>query len=121
MKRDMNLVRKILLWGEEQQEFDFHSNPKFEGYTEEEIMDHIHIMEQAGLVNFGERAQTEAIFLRYITWSGYDFLDAVRSDEIWTRVTNLVQKYVGSVSSDVLLKIVKDYSMDKLSNYIHPN
>jgi len=50
MKRDLNLVREILLWASNQNDAKIYENPVIEGYTAEQIFYHIHIMAQAGLV-----------------------------------------------------------------------
>ncbi|WP_172592417.1 DUF2513 domain-containing protein [Nitrosomonas supralitoralis] len=49
MKRDLNLVRNILLCAIEQ-ECEFFGNPEIEDYSSDQISYHINLMDQAGLV-----------------------------------------------------------------------
>jgi len=77
MKRDMDLVREILNWAEDQEHGFVEDNPKIEGYSEEEIGYHIYIMNEAGLVLAEEITSMadkspRAVLLR-LTWGGYEF------------------------------------------------
>ena len=81
MKRDLNLVREILLWASEQKDAKIYQNPVIEGYTEEQIFYHIHIMAQAGLVFAMESEEMNGnptVTLVSVTWAGQDFLDAAK-------------------------------------------
>lgn len=51
MKRDMHLARAILLWAEAQPRARLNSNPDLPGYSQDEIAYHVHLLQQAGLVD----------------------------------------------------------------------
>jgi hypothetical protein len=50
LKRDMELVRKILLHAEKAESGSVDDGLDIEGYTEHQIAHHVYLMEQAGLV-----------------------------------------------------------------------
>jgi hypothetical protein len=50
MKRDMNLVREILVLAENQGHGSIRNNPEIGGYSNEEIAYHVYLMGEAGLV-----------------------------------------------------------------------
>lgn len=111
MKRDMDLVRQILLCAENQEHGYIDGNPVIEGHTEEEIGYHIHLMHQAGLVNAMDRtamnAKSPNSRILSISWHGYEFLDASRDETIWTKAKNTVLKPTTGIAFDVLLEWLK--------------
>ena len=54
MKRDMDLIRKILLRIEESPDFSFISPFDIEGYETEQISYHIELLDEAGLIKAKE-------------------------------------------------------------------
>lgn len=88
MKRDMDLVRKILFALEEQEAMTGR-NPVIPDFTEEQIAYHASIMLQAELVTGYaitdlEAANPEAIATG-LTWEGHEFLDLSRSETLWAK------------------------------------
>ena len=119
MQRDMDLVRKILLYMEEQEhaqnirwKFDI------EGYTAEQIGYHAHLMEQAGLifaarVDYMENLSPSAKPLS-LTWAGHDFLEATKPPGLWERAKKTVIKPAGGVAFSVLLDWLKVQAAEAL-------
>src|SRR5580704_6518329 len=90
MKRDMDLVRKILL-AMEAHAAGYAPTPfTIAGYEQEVINHHVYLMSQGELVTavvttaMGD-ASPGALPLT-ITWTGHDFLDTVRNDTVWAKV-----------------------------------
>jgi hypothetical protein len=110
MKRDMNLVRAILLAIEASPSGDAPSDLKIEGYAEQQINYHVYVMIEAGLVEgsdvttFGSPGP-EAIASR-LTWAGHEFLDAARDDKRWKHALSMVTDCAGSVTIDVLKQLL---------------
>lgn len=106
MKRDMNLIRQILLWADEQPNGIFSGNPTIEGYTEEQIGYHVYLMEQAGLVKAAVRGSiglpSPFGLILEITWTGHDFVDAIKDDSLWKKATTTVIKDGASFSFDLV-------------------
>jgi len=106
MKRDLNLVREILLWATEQVNAGFSENPTLQGYTDEQIGYHVHIMEQAGLVAATDSTMLDgpgpSAILRSLTWEGHDFIDAARDDTVWGKVKSKILTSGASFSFGLL-------------------
>ena len=111
MKRDMNLVREILVWAENQKDGRVTNNPVIKGYSDEEIAYHVYIMDEAGLVKAhdmtsGGDKSPNAVLLQ-LTWNGHEFLSAAKDDTIWTKAKNTVLKTTTSITFDLLLEWLK--------------
>lgn len=108
MKRDMDLVRKLLF---ELSDSEFYSDmgcPRIEGYSEDQIKHHIFIMRDAGLVQFTEDKEvdgflgkTEDLKLR-LTWEGHEFLEKVRDEKLWKSIVDTTKNKTGGLSFDIL-------------------
>lgn len=118
MKRDMNLVREILLWTESQEHGYVKGNPSLEGYSEEEIGYHVYLMSQAGLVNAADTTsmgdESPNAILLGISWLGHEFLDAAKDDTIWSKAKNTILKPTAGVAFDVLLEWLKAEAKKKI-------
>lgn len=112
MKRDMDLVRKILF---DLGDSEFYSNmdyPRIEGYSEDQIKHHVFIMKDAGLLIFTEGKKVEGFFgktedwdLR-LTWEGHEFLEKVRDEKLWKSIVKTTIKKTGGLSFDILKAIL---------------
>lgn len=92
MKRDMELIRKIALLVEELPLGSqvFTPNITLDGYSANQIKYNCHLMAEADLVDCIRRAtrgEPYGIFINGLTWSGHDFVDAVRNDAVWSKVS----------------------------------
>ena len=106
MKRDMDLARRILLEVEAMTADD----PVKQYGTPEEAL-HVALLKEAGLLE-AYVAEDEAgrphvgIPLR-LTWAGYDFLDAARSDTAWKKAKEKVIMPGLSWTFSLLLEFLK--------------
>ena len=111
MKRDMNLVREILIWIENQEHGYVNGNPSIESYSEEEIGYHVYLMYQADLVNAADTTsqgdKSPNALLLGVTWAGHEFLEAAKDDTIWAKAKNTVLKSSAGIAFDVLLEWLK--------------
>jgi hypothetical protein len=80
--------------------------------TPVEVVEHIQLMIDAGLIE-GE-AQTEpnmpggGIFvISKLTWSGHDFLNAARSDDVWNATKRRMAK-AGAWTFGLVLEVLKE-------------
>lgn len=96
MKRDMDLVRKILFEVEAKKPFEVIHNLSIDGYDKQEIAYHCEMMYQAGLIKYyhGEDSDNyDGVFffqVQDLTWEGHDFLEAVRQDTIWNKTKKTI-------------------------------
>lgn len=105
MRRDLDFVRTILKTCAEAEEpvnattfvDDTHPLPY--------VIYHFQLLKEAGLVNAtitntcdgAARASIDGL-----TWEGNDFLDAVQSDKLWTKVKQRIATTVGAVAFTVV-------------------
>jgi len=111
MKRNMNLVRKILL-AAEGGGYQTVRSTSFEGYDESVVAEHMQMLREAGLIeaniaNYHESAGPARGIVQRLTWEGHEFLDATRSDTVWKRVTDqLTEKGLG-IPLEVAVELAK--------------
>ncbi|QRM32483.1 DUF2513 domain-containing protein [Microvirga sp. VF16] len=120
MKRDLDLVRDLLLALEERHSGHIYpAKLKVAGRSGYEVSYHLAILEDAGFVRRPEvtitpgsvvsgRAIQQAGSSIRMTWQGHEFLDTVRDPEIW-RKTKAGASKVGSVGVDLLWGLAKEY------------
>jgi Hypothetical protein (DUF2513) len=108
MKRDMELVRKILLAVEEATTTDKPIPIKLEGYDLRVISYHIQRLHEAGLIEALDASDlgTSRWHATSLTWAGHEFLDTARNDTVWQRAMTSVNEKGGSVSLEVLKSIL---------------
>lgn len=106
MRRDMDLVRSILMQVEAADGPLDMGDMDPCGHTEEKVAYHIELMAQRGLVSATvRRAYGGAVMLCRVdalTWDGRDMLDAVRSERVWARARRAIADSVGTATFDVV-------------------
>lgn len=95
MRRDLNLIREILLRLEE---LPMAPNPtpravEIKGYDGDQIHAHIELLRQAGYVQPKGPQHPIAWYGADLTSKGHDFLAAARSREIWRRALTRCDEY----------------------------
>lgn len=118
MKRDLDLVRKLLLAMEEQEHGYVQSELAVDGYTEEQVNFHIFLLGDAGLAKVEEDthvgSNSPSAFPLHLTWAGYEFLAAAKDDTIWAKAKTTVIKPAGGVAFSVLLEWLKAEAKTRL-------
>lgn len=96
MKRDMELIRLILLKIEDEYISQNILGLTIEGYDMEQVAYHCKMLYEAGLVSYYEGLYTfsglEDFQVGPITWMGHDFLDTIRDNGIWDKTKNTIKK-----------------------------
>ena len=106
MKRDMELIRMVMLEAEKTKDPYELVDPKIEGYNETEISYHIALLDDAGLLH-GQDRSAIGVFrwsAGTLTWAGHEFVEAIRDEEIWKEARAIVEKSGNGVVFDVLRK-----------------
>ena len=108
MKRDMDLIRTILLKIEEQGDPQLRRVPTIQGADEHTVRSHVGLLLDAGLVRaIDASTYSSRDYLEIgLTWEGHEFLDNIRDPEIW-RKTKSGAKKVGSFSIGILAEIAR--------------
>lgn len=105
----MALIRKLLFKIEEERHVDIGDDDHTRG--------NLRLMIEGGLIHgeFGENIIDSTPFLFWtMTWAGHDFLDSVRDEGVWSKVTTAALKMSGGVSFGVLTALAKDAAMTAL-------
>lgn len=119
MKRNMELIRSILLILEELDDNEFKGLMEIEGYEKKEIDYHLQQMLNSNLLKgYLSNADDEVNFHSVaITWEGHQFLDASRNDNVWFTFKKELgieaQSIPISVTVDVLKQLSKEYFKNK--------
>lgn len=107
MKRDMDLIRAILLACEAHECGFAPRELQLEGYTDEQIGFHVHLMGEARLLQTGDvtcmGSTSPCAVAIAMTWEGYEFLEASRNENNWQKV-----KAAAHASGGFVLSAVKD-------------
>jgi Hypothetical protein (DUF2513) len=106
MKRDMDLIRKMVLAVADAPTGYAPDGLGIEGYTDDQIGHHAYLMIQGGLATGIEtthvRSTSPIAQLTSLTWDGHDFAAMARDDTAWNKVKGVVQEKGGAVSLDVV-------------------
>lgn len=117
MKRDMELVRKILIILSEHQHGYAPRNFAVEGYTEEQVGYHCLLLGEAGLLEVVESSSMgedspNAIPVR-LTWYGHEFIENAANEKIWSEAKQAINK-VGDVSFSIWASVISNIVMHSL-------
>ncbi len=110
MKRDLELIRKIVLFIEDAPSGGAPNPMKFEGYSDAQVGYHAYLLIDAGLArgtdssNFDSDAPRGLI--SNLTWAGHEFAEAARDEARWKNAMNVVQEKGGAVTIDVLTQLL---------------
>lgn len=100
MKRDMSLIREILLSIEEHDEV-----LPVEGFSSEIIKSHVKLLIEARLVerkSFGVNSFMTTV--TKLTWTGHEFLDSIREEQVW----NTIKSEFREAGMSTIIKVGKD-------------
>ena len=110
MKRDMDLIRAILLTIEEEPH-GFAPKIEISGYTQEEIDYHAILLGEAGLAKvvevtaFGDKSPQGTV--TQLTWAGHEFLDSARENKRWNQAKDMISK-VGGASIQIWMMLLSE-------------
>jgi hypothetical protein len=116
MKRDMDLVRQILIDVEEH-------GPAGHGWVEievpgvepEVISAHVKLLHDAGYVEATDRSHMQALVWqpKRLTWEGHELLEAIRNETVWSKTKKAVADKGGSIPFEIVkelaITIARDY------------
>ncbi len=108
MRRDMDLIRQLLLYFEERDSFALDQEPAIEGYDEREVQYHLLLLAQAEFIVYeASRSSTnpERLIQVYpfgLSWAGHEFLDAARDEKLWNKAKEKVVDVSGGLSLSLL-------------------
>lgn len=107
MRRDMDLVREILLAVEKNEKDPLGwIDLELPDRSRKEVAYHVMLLHQAGLITAKDLCTMGADGFDWrpksLTWQGHEFLEAARNDTIWRKAVAKMVEVTGGVSLDVL-------------------
>ncbi len=108
MKRDIDLIRKLLIYLEEKTDDKIIMKLELNGYSESEVMYHFILMDQADLIRCEREISSSTsdrvirVYPFSLTWQGHELLEASRNETTWNKAKSIIISKSGSLSIDVL-------------------
>lgn len=117
MKRDMELVRLLLLDLEGENSESTETNLK--DFSQSKIAYHVRLLTDTGFINSktfpNYDSETGRTYIsESLTWKGHDFLDDARDEKVWKTATDKIKNAVTSVSLDVLKTVLNQVAQDTI-------
>jgi Hypothetical protein (DUF2513) len=109
MKRDLELIRQLMLAIELKDTRFGAESIEIDGYDSSQINYHLELMIEAKLVDGIVISQTFnrfAIIIEKLSWEGCNFLDDARNESVWQKTMEIVKDKGGSVSVGVLIQLL---------------
>jgi len=115
MKRDMELIRQILLSVEEHDDVKVDCDDEKLAYhllllAEQQFLRGVAVQE---CLNGPPVVQRTMSYVR-LSSKGHDFLDAIRDDSVWKKTREKMATVGGSVTMEVVLAIATKFVLDRL-------
>lgn len=108
MKRDMDLIRRILIEVEKADNRVSIESLECDKYSLPTIGYHVELMSAHGLIDAKVTRDWGGNivdgYIKALTWTGCDFLDAIRDDGVWRRTKVVISEAVG----DTTLSTIKE-------------
>lgn len=118
MKRDMDLVRKLIFAIEDRPPDSTPDRLEVEGYTDVEVGYHLSIMLEADLIHGFDSSTRECALPQAVasslTWAGHEFADAARNESLWNQTKKAVREKVGSTTIGVLTNYLQNLARSML-------
>lgn len=111
MKRDMELIRKIMFKIESDYAGESIWAPSIDGYDKITVAEHCKLLYDYGLLdNYktigADNGPIITFLVGNLTWEGYDFLEKIRQDTVWNKTKDLITQK----GLPMALEVVKDVS-----------
>ena len=120
MKRNLDLIREILLRIESNEQNATLSSSSFHDLNEnKDLIDyHLYLLADAGYIEYLEVPiignYYPQIIVQWITNDGCDYLDSIRSPKIWVKTKEKLKDVGGQASFDVVKTIAEHLVMSML-------
>lgn len=119
MKRDMDLVRHILMTVESADApLEIPDlTPRDRNY--EEVAFHINLMRGRGLLDASEALVVDGGaypigHVNALTWDGFDYLEAIRDNGVWAKTKQVVKEAVGSTTFAIIKQTAELVAMNAI-------
>ena len=115
MKRDMELVRRILLEVEARPEFPG-GRLRLDGYDGKVISNHVELLYEKGYIDAHKTNDEDgwAWMPKRLKWEGHDLLDAFRDESIWKKTKQSLLAVGGAATIEITKAIAVRWAKEKL-------
>ena len=126
MKRDFELIRKLLIFFENKQSPECVEVPPIDGYDDRKIKTHLVLLYDAGLLRCEPVKSSTSDRAIYVipfemTWDGHEFLDKVRNESVWSRIRDIMASKGGSLAFSVINQVATRFAMDTVLSSLKLN
>jgi len=112
MKRDMDLIRALLLTAEGE------TSPDLSEWTEVQQDEHRALLVEAKLAHGGValdgKGNVAAAVLTRLTWEGHEFLASARDETVWNNTKVKLQAFGNNVAWPILTNVLTDLVKKKI-------
>ena len=121
MLRDMDLVKDILIELGNNTPGTSYNSENFEipGHDPEEVHFHLYLLEQAGLIEAhdatGMGSQGPEMIPLWLTWNGYEFLEAASNEGIWEKAKGVLKEQGLGTSFDLMKTLLVKLGQEAIS------
>lgn len=121
MKRDLELMRKLLIFSEEKESLQYVEVPPIEGYNELAIKYHLVLLHDAGLLRCEPVRSSTSDRVIYVlpfdlTWEGHEFLAKVKNEGVWKKIRAVVVAKGGSLAFSVVNQLATRFALDMVKD-----
>jgi len=117
MKRNMDLIRKILMVLNEHEHGYAPDELNIEGFSEDEIGYHCLILGEAGLLEVSDSScfdsESPTADPVRLTWDGHEFIENAKNENVWSQAKEVVGK-VGEASFSVWTGVLSNIVLRNL-------
>ena len=115
MKRDMDLIREILLYAERQTQRWHAGKAQIEGWKSTEVVYNVGLCVDRGFLRAeplrGSEIRLKAVgpdwVVERLTYDGHEFLDNIRNDGIWSQVKSAAKNKGVDLTFDLAIMLAK--------------
>ena len=124
MKRDLDLIRNILLHIESSNRASFSAKDFIQFCEDKNLLYYnIHLMYEAGFIEALEVPCCGIAIPQYrilwITNVGCDYMDSVRSDGVWNKIKPALRSVGDSVTFDIVKTVASKLITNQLDTLLH--
>ncbi|WP_375579039.1 DUF2513 domain-containing protein [Marivirga tractuosa] len=109
MKRDLKLIKEILIKIESKETLNAENIVEFNGYTESQITYHIMLLDQVGFIETLNASDNDGFefWPKYLTWNGQEFLATIRNDSAWNKFKGKLSGKISNIPFSALQIILQ--------------
>jgi len=121
MKRDFDLIRKLLIYFEEKEGPEPVRVPLIDGYDELIIKYHLVLLYDAGFLRCEpERSTTSDRVIQVLpfdlTWEGHEFINKIKNEKIWNKVKDAIVQKGLSLSLSLIHQLATKYAVESIDS-----